>query len=81
VKQSCLLSGLLFLLAINWLMKRVTEARKTGIEWFEGEVLENLDYADDLGLVSENFEDTQEKMTRLARKTKNLGLKVSTKKT
>ena len=81
VKQGCLLSGLLFLLAIDWLMKKVTEERETGIEWVEGAVLEDLDYADDLGLVSQNFEDTQEKMTRLSRKAKVLGLKVSQKKT
>ena len=81
VKQGCLLSGLLFLLAIDWLMKRVTEKRQTGIEWINGETLEDLDYADDLGLVSDDFDDTQEKMMRLSRNAKKLGLKVSAKKT
>ena len=81
VKQGCLLSGLLFLLVIDWLMKRTTENRRTGIEWVDGEVLEDVDFSDDLGLVSENVEDAQEKIKRLARKAKSVGLKVSAKKT
>jgi hypothetical protein len=47
---------------------------------FHGTLLEDLDYADDLGLVSNNFEDAQEKMTRLSKKAKTVGLKVSAKK-
>ena len=81
VKQGCLLSGLLFLLVIDWLMKRTTEERNTGLEWVNGETLEDLDYADDLGLVSENLEDLQEKTTRLSRKAKGVGLKVNARKT
>jgi hypothetical protein len=81
VKQGCLLSGLLFLLVIDWLMKRVTEMRNTGIKWVGNTVLEDLDYADDLDLVSNNFDDTQEKMTRLARRAGVVGLRVSAKKT
>jgi hypothetical protein len=69
VKQWCLLLGLLFLLAIkllfllaiDWLMKKVTERQEMGIEWVEGGVLENPDYEDDLCLVSDNFDDVQER--------------------
>jgi hypothetical protein len=43
--------------------------------------LEDVDYADDLGLVTENVRQAQERMTRLARKAKGVGLKVSGKKT
>ena len=81
VKQGCILSGLLFLLVIDWLLKRTSENRETGIQWVNDDFLEDCDYADDLGLVSKNFEDTQEKITRLARKAKRLVLKISTKKT
>jgi hypothetical protein len=61
VKQGCLLSGHLFLLAIEWLMKRVTKKRETGIKWLNEEVVEDLDYTDNLGLVSDDFDDTQAK--------------------
>ena len=81
VKQGCLLSGLLFVIVIDWLMKRTTEGRDTGVEWVNGEILEDIDYADDLALPSEGYEDAQEKMTRLARRARGVGLKVNAKKT
>ena len=73
VKQGCLLSGLLFVIVIDWLMKRTTEGRDTGVEWVNGEILEDIDYADDLALPSEGYEDAQEKMTRLARRARGCG--------
>ena len=66
VKQGCLLSGLLFIVVIDWLMKRTTGVRDTGVEWVNGEILEDIDYADDLALPSEGIEDAREKMPRLA---------------
>jgi hypothetical protein len=77
VKQGCLLSGLLFLLVIDWLMRRTTEVRGTGIEWVFNTVLEDLDYADDLGLVSDNFDDALEKMTSFVRNFPCQTLKIS----
>ena len=40
VKQGCLLSGLLFIIIIDWLLKRTTEGRDTGIKWVRDEILE-----------------------------------------
>ena len=62
VKQGCLLSGLLFRVIIDWLMNWTTWRRDTGVEWVDGEVLEDVDYADDLALLSDDTEDAQEKM-------------------
>ena len=76
VKQGCLLSGLLFLLVIDWIMKNVTNSRVTEIKWVDRETLENVYYADDLPQVSENVKGAQEKMTRLARKAKGLNFSV-----
>ena len=81
MKQGCLLSGLLFVIVIDWLMIETTARRDTGVAWLEDEVLEDLDYADDLALTSEGIDDTQEKIVRLVRKAKKLGLKVNVKKT
>jgi hypothetical protein len=65
VKQGCLLSGLLFLLVVDWLLRKTVEnqwdGHNTGVKWVDGEALEDLDYADDLALVSENFDDVQGK--------------------
>jgi hypothetical protein len=41
----------------------------------------SIDYADDRGLVAEYVDSMQEKTTRLSRKTKRVGLKISAKKT
>ena len=41
------------MIVIDWLMREMTSARDTGVEWVEGEILEDLDYADDLALVLE----------------------------
>ena len=82
VKQGCLLSGFLFILIINWLIhKKGYGEQRQDIEWLGGEVPEDINFADDLALPSENFNDAQEKMTRLASKAKSVGLKVNAKNT
>ena len=48
VKQGCVRSSFLFLLAIDWVMSRTTEGRRTGIRWKSTSILEDLDFADDI---------------------------------
>ena len=38
MKQGCLLSGLLFVIVIDWLMIETTARRDTGVAWLEDEV-------------------------------------------
>ena len=45
LRQGCLLSPLLFLIAIDWTMKRSTEHHPTGIQWNLFSQLEDLDFA------------------------------------
>ena len=45
------------------------------VEWVNGEILEDLDYAVDLALVSEYFDDLQEKSKRLDKRARRVGLK------
>ncbi|KAK7489828.1 hypothetical protein BaRGS_00018850 [Batillaria attramentaria] len=56
VKQGCVMSGFLFLLAIDWIMRQTTERHRNGIRWDLISTLEDLDFADDIALISSKFE-------------------------
>ena len=81
VRQGCLLSPLLFLIAIDWTMKRSTKHHRTGIQWNLFSQLEDLDFADDLALLSETHKNMQQKTERLQEKNIQLGLKINVGKT
>ncbi|KAL9954136.1 hypothetical protein ACROYT_G041634 [Oculina patagonica] len=70
VKQGCILSLFLFLLAMDWLMRRTTAGKKRGIQWTLTTTLEDLDFAEDIGLLSNRHNDNQENV----RKTKLMKL-------
>ena len=52
VRPGCLLSPFLFLLCIDWVIKETTNNRQTGIQRSLTEQLEDLDFADDLALLT-----------------------------
>jgi hypothetical protein len=52
VRQGCVLSPLLFAIAIDWIMKRVNEESNFAIKLVDQKSLSNLDFADDIGLLS-----------------------------
>jgi hypothetical protein len=74
VRQSCLLSPCLFLLAIDWIMKTITKGKRNGIQWTLLNQLDDLDFADDLALLSYNHQQMQEKTTLLCETLAQLGL-------
>jgi len=81
VRQRCVMSTLLFNLVVDWIMWRTTEDQIRGIRWTSFSSLEDLDYADGLALLSHTHKHIQEKTQRLNTFAKQVGLKISSKKT
>ena len=51
VRQGCVMSSLLFILAVDWVMRSTLKGENTGIRWTLLSNLEDIDYADDLALL------------------------------
>lgn len=81
VRQGCLLSPLLFLVVLDGIMQRTHQSKRRGIEWGITEILEDLDYADDLCLLSHTHQDMQTKLNDLRREAGGTGLKINCAKT
>ena len=81
VRQGCLLSPFLFLLSIDWIMKTSTAERRNGIQWTPWTQLDDLDYADDLALLSHTQQQMQEKTNNVASTSAQVGLNIHKGKT
>ena len=75
------MSALLFSIVIDWVLSRATEDKRRGIRWTLSTVLEDLDYANDIALLSHSFHDIQEKTDSLNRFARQVGLQVNPIKT
>ncbi|KAK7101726.1 hypothetical protein V1264_020063 [Littorina saxatilis] len=81
VRQGCVMSSVLFNLAIDWVMRNTTKDAQRGIRWTLFSFLDDLDFADDLALLSHTHKHIQEKTDRLCMFGGQIGLSVSQKKT
>ena len=61
VKQGCVLSPFLFLLGIDWIMKQTTDDARRGLRLTIFRSLEDLDFADDIVLLSQNRQTCKKK--------------------
>ena len=81
VKQGCVTSGFLFLLALDWTMRKATTDKRRGIRWNFTTVLGDLDFADDIALLSSKFNYLhKEKTGRLKEEAARVGLKLNARK-
>jgi len=80
VKQGCVMSGFFFLLALDWTMREATADKRRGIRWNFTTVLEDLDFADDIALLSSKISNLKEKTGRLAEEAARVGLKLNARK-
>ncbi|KAH9592960.1 hypothetical protein MS3_00004701 [Schistosoma haematobium] len=81
VRQGCLLSPFLFLLVVDWIMKTSTSEGKHGIQWTAQNQLDDLDFADDLALLSRTREQIQIKTANVAAASASVGLNIHKGKT
>lgn len=81
VRQGCLLSPFLFLLAVDWIMKEATKNRLNGIQWTLTKQLDDLDFADDIAILSHNYQQMKNKLKVLEERAAETGLVISTRKT
>ena len=80
VRQGCVMSGFLFLLVIDWVMRKTLRQGNTGTKWRFTEKLEDLGFADDLALLSSTRRQLQLKNEPLSNASKGTGLKINTTK-
>jgi len=76
VRQGCIISPLLFLVVIDWVMKKATSDKPRGITWNVFNHLEDCDFADDIGLISPTYNKIQEKTDRVDKVARSVGLKI-----
>ena len=76
MRQGCLLKPFLSLLVIDWVLKTSTAQRRNGIQWTHWTQLDDLDFADDLALLSNTQRQMQEKTNTVTDNSARLGLKI-----
>lgn len=75
------MSGFLFLLVIDWIMKTTVTGANTGIRWKLWLKLDDLDFADDITLTASTKGQIQQKVTNLSTNSEKTGLKINSEKT
>lgn len=80
VRQGCILSPLLFNIVLDVVMSEAMNADH-GISFGLQNKLTDLDYADDICLLSHNFSQTQEMLNNIAKRALSAGLAININKT
>ena len=75
VRQGCLLSPLLFLVELDWVSQQAFGDNKTGIQFTLFQKLEDLDFADDIVLLSQKITHMRQKFATLVEQAARVGLK------
>ena len=74
VKNRCVMSAFFFNLVIDRMMRHTTEDQPRGIRWTLFDTLEDLDFTDNLALLSHTYQHMQEKTCHLSKFGQQVGL-------
>jgi len=66
---------------MDGVLRRALDGKKTGITWGLWESLEDVEYADDVCLVSHKYEHMQRKLDDPWKESKKAGLEINSSKT
>ena len=80
VCQGCILSPILFTIALDYIMRQTTHNAQHGIHWTLFSQLEDLDYENDIALLSTTSNHLQKKAHLLTENTRETGLQINKKK-
>ena len=80
VRQGDVLSPIIFIIVVDWIMKRVI-GDEDGIEWLGSDRVADLDYADDIALMSEDVRSMNRMTEKLAQEASKVGLVMNRRKT
>ena len=81
VRQGGVSFAVLFNLIVDWVVQRTTEDQPRGIRWILFYTLEDLDFTDNLALLSHTHQHMQEKTHHLSKFGQQVGLQISKRKT
>ena len=69
------------MMVVDWIMRNTTARNKTWIRWNFTSKLEDLDFADDIALMSSCYANMQTKTRQLNQFAARTGLRINKKKT
>ena len=80
VRQGRILSPFLFIIVINFVMRRTMDKSEYGIVWQKQNRLTDLDFADDIAIVAGEENVCQEMTTKVEEQSAQVGLNISREK-
>lgn len=81
IKQGCLFSPPLFLVALDWVTQESFGNKMTEIQWTLTRQLEDPEFADDICLLSRKIRHKRQKINILRQNAERVGLRINVKKT
>jgi len=80
VRQGCILSPFLFIIVIDFVMRKTMDKSEYDIVWQKRNRLTDLDFADDIAIVAEEENVCQEMTTKLEEQSAQVGLNIRREK-